>query len=105
MLYQRFDSDTAGTWQQTEWLQDTALDEEIVKSLTTIDDDERIALYEDIQKQALENCWGIPVAEQAEKHAYYDYVGFPAMERAAAGQSVCTTMGYNFLFRTFTVNK
>ncbi len=105
MLYQRFHSDTAGTWQQTEWLQDTALDTKIKQSLTTTDENERIALYGELQKEALENCWGIAVAEQAEKHAYYDYVEFPAMERAAEGKSVSTAMGYNFLFRTFKINK
>ncbi len=105
MLYQRFHSDTAGTWQQTEWLQDTALDVKIKQALTTTDEEERIALYEELQKEALENCWGIAVSEQAEKHAYYDYVAFPAMERAAEGKSVSTAMGYNFLFRTFKINK
>lgn len=105
MLYQRFHSDTSGTWQQTEWLQNTNLDAKIKEALTTTDETARIALYEELQKEAMENAWGIPVAEQAEKHAYYDYVEFPAMDRAAAGESVSSTQGYNFLFRTFKINK
>ncbi len=105
LLYQRFHSDTSSTWQQTEWLQDPVLDARIKEALTTTDDDARIAIYKELQKQSLENAWGIPVADQAEKHAYADYVKFPAMERAAAGESVSMTMGYNFLFRTFAINK
>jgi peptide/nickel transport system substrate-binding protein len=105
LLYQRFHSDTASTWQQTEWLQDKALDAKIEQALTTIDNDARVAIYKEIQAESLENAWGIPVAEQSEKHAYVDYVTFPAMERAAKGETVSITQGYNFLFRTFSVNK
>ncbi|MHB8076479.1 ABC transporter substrate-binding protein [Desulfosporosinus fructosivorans] len=105
MLYQRFHSDTASTWQQTEWLKDPAVDAKIKSALTTTDETARVAIYKELQKEAYDNCWGIPVAEQAEKHAYYDYIKFPAMERAAAAKPVAMAMGYNFLFRTFAVNK
>ncbi|MDQ7094817.1 ABC transporter substrate-binding protein [Desulfosporosinus sp. PR] len=105
MLYQRFHSDTAATWQQTEWLKDPAVDAKIKSALTTTDETARVAIYKELQKEAHDNCWGIPVAEQAEKHAYYDSIKFPAMERAKAGQSVSMAMGYNFLFRTFAVNQ
>ena len=105
LLYQRFHSDTSSTWQQTEWLQEAALDAKIEQALTTTDNDARIAIYKEIQAQALDNAWGIPVAEQSEKHAYVDYITFPAMDRAAKGETVSMTMGYNFLFRTFSVNK
>lgn len=105
LLYQRFHSDTSSTWQQTEWLRDPAVDTKIKSALTTTEETARGAIYKELQKDAYDNCWGIPVAEQAEKHAYYDYIKFPAMERAAAGQPVSMAMGYNFLFRTFAVNK
>lgn len=105
LLYQRFHSDTASTWQQTEWLQDPTLDGKIKTALTTIDETTRAALYKQLQQEAFDGCWGIPVAEQAEKHAYCDYIKFPAMERAAEGKAVSMSMGYNFLFRTFAVNR
>ena len=105
LLYQRFHSDTSSTWQQTEWLQDDALDKKIEQALTTVDNDARAAIYMEILKDSLDNAWGLPVAQQSEKHAFVDYISFPAMERAAKGEPVCMTMGYNFLFRTFSVNK
>jgi hypothetical protein len=40
-----------------------------------------------------------------EKHAYYDYVLWPAMEKAKKGESVSALLGYNYLFRTFQINK
>ncbi len=104
MLYQRFHSDTAGTWQQTEWLQDAGVDSMIQKALTTLNDDEREAAYGEIQKKAAEECWGIAVAEQAEKHAYYDNIEMPAITRAEAGESVALPLGYNYLFRDFRMN-
>lgn len=104
MLYQRFDSDMAGTWQQTEWLQSEEVDQAIVAALTTLDDGERAAAYAKIQKQAAEECWGIAVAEQVEKHAYCDNIEIPAVTRAAAGESVSLSLGYNYLFRDYRIN-
>jgi peptide/nickel transport system substrate-binding protein len=105
MLYQRFHSDTAGTWQQTEWLQDTTLDTAITTALTTMDQTARFNLYADLQKQVMDNVWGISVAMPIEKHAYCDYIVWPAMERGVKGESVPALLGYNFLFRTFQINK
>ncbi|MDD6212932.1 MAG: ABC transporter substrate-binding protein [Clostridiales bacterium] len=102
-LYQRFSSDTAGTWQQMEWLQDPVLDEKISTALTTIDDDERSALYAEIQQEVSENCYGIPIAEQIEKHAYFDNITIPAIESAEAGGSSCILLGYNYTFKDFIV--
>ena len=99
MLYQRLHSDTAGTWQQTEWLQDPELDNKIDTALKTMDDTARFALYDEIQSEALTEVYGIPVAEQGEQRAYVDYIYFPAMEKGIAS----TTLGYNFLFKDFQV--
>ena len=99
LLYQRLHSDTAGTWQQMEWLQDPTLDSKIETALSTMDTDQRYALYGEIQNEALEQVYGIPVAEQGEKHAYVNYIYFPAMEKGVAS----TTLGYNFLFKDFQV--
>lgn len=99
MLYQRLHSDTAGTWQQTEWLQNTQLDGKIDTALKTMDDTTRFALYDEIQSEALTEVYGIAVAEQGEQRAYADYIYFPAMEKGIAS----TTLGYNFLFKDFQV--
>ena len=99
LLYQRLHSDTAGTWQQTEWLQDTALDTKIDASLSTVDDSARFALYDEIQSEALDQVYGVAVAEQGQSRAYADYIKFPVVERGVAS----TTLGYNFLFKDFQV--
>jgi peptide/nickel transport system substrate-binding protein len=104
-LYQRFHSDTSGTWQQIEWLRDDALDAQIDSALVTVDQEERFKIYADLQREIMEGVYGISVAESAEKHAYYDFIQWPAMERAKRGESVASSLGYNYLFRTFGVNR
>ena len=97
MLYQRLHSDTAGTWEQTEWIQDPELDALIDKALSTIDDAERFALYDQIQQIALDQVYGIAVSEQGEIRAYVDNIRMPMVERDIA----CTTLGYNFLMKDY----
>lgn len=104
MLYQRFHSDTAGTWQQTEWLESEEVDAAISDALTTTDEAERAKKYEAIIKKAGEEVWGIAVAAQAEKHAYRDTLEIPAIKRAEEGKSVSTPLGYNYLFRDYVMN-
>ena len=104
MLYQRFHSDTAGTWQQTEWLESEEVDAAISEALTTTDEAERAKKYEAIIKKAGEEVWGIAVAAQAEKHAYRDTLEIPAIKRAEEGKSVSTPLGYNYLFRDYVMN-
>lgn len=99
LLYQRLHSDTSGTWQQTEWLQDPALDQKIDDALTTLDETARFALYDEIQSEALDHVYGIAVTEQGQQRAYADYIYFPVVERGVA----CSTLGYNFLFKDFQV--
>jgi len=97
MLYQRLHSDTAGTWEQTEWIQDAELDALIDTALNTIDEAERFALYDQIQQIALDQVYGIAVAEQGEIRAYVDNIRMPMVERGMA----CTTLGYNFLMKDY----
>jgi len=104
MLYQRFHSDTAGTWQQTEWLESAEVDAAISDALTTTDEAEREKKYQALVKEAGEEVWGIAVAAQAEKHAYRDNLEIPAIKRAEAGESVSTPLGYNYLFRDYVMN-
>ena len=99
MLFQRLHSDTAGTWQQTEWLQNTDLDNKITTALSTMDETARYSMYAELQDEALDQVYGIAVAEQGELRAYADYIYFPAVERGVAS----TTLGYNFLFKDFQV--
>ncbi|MDR1603724.1 MAG: ABC transporter substrate-binding protein [Gracilibacteraceae bacterium] len=105
LLYQRYHSDTAGTWQQIEWLEDPAIDAKIDEALTTIDQEARYAVYADLQNEIMDQVYGISVANQIQKYAYSDSLVWPAMDAAAAGKPVSTLLGYNLVLRTFEVNK
>lgn len=102
-LYKRFASDTAGTWQQCEWLQDAQLDAMISDALTTLDQTAREKAYAVIQKKVNEECLGIPIAEQAEKHAYFSNIEIPCMESAKNGGSTALPLGYNFMFKDYRI--
>lgn len=99
LIYQRLSMDTTGTWQQTEWLEDAELNAKISKALATLDTEERYALYDEIQSEALDNVYGIPVTEQGEVRAYANHIVMPTVERNLAS----TTLGYNYLFKDFQV--
>ena len=71
----------------------------IEDALSTMDQTQRYAKYDEIQQVAIDEVYGIAVAEQGELRAYKDNIYFPAVERGVAS----TTLGYNFLFKDFQV--
>jgi len=79
MLKQRYHSSTSGTWQQNEWLQDTALDAQIDDALATIDEQARFQKYYAIQAELVDRAVSIWIYDQVEKHAYRTCVDWPAM--------------------------
>ncbi|MCJ7531923.1 MAG: ABC transporter substrate-binding protein [Anaerolineales bacterium] len=89
MLKQRYHSSTTGTWQQVEWLQDTALDTAIEEALATLDDQERYNKYFAIQDQLANIAASVWIYDQVEKHAYRDCVDWPA-----ARNETSLVMGY-----------
>jgi peptide/nickel transport system substrate-binding protein len=91
MLKQRYHSSTTGTWQQNEWLQDKKLDAEIEDALGTLDQAQRYAKYAKIQQELVAMAPSVWIYDQIEKHAYQDYVDWPA-----ARDAVSHIMGYSF---------
>ena len=89
MLKQRYHSSTTGTWQQVEWLQDTALDTAIDEALATLDDQERFNKYFTIQDQLANIAASVWIYDQVEKHAYRECVDWPA-----ARNETSLIMGY-----------
>ena len=89
MLKQRYHSSTTGTWQQVEWLQDTALDTAIDEALATLDDQERYNKYFAIQDQLANIAASVWIYDQVEKHAYRECVDWPA-----ARNETSLVMGY-----------
>ncbi len=90
MLESRYHSNSAATWEQNEWLQDPYFDQAIEDAVATVDVQERFAKYRELQDYIVDLCPSLFVFDQVEKHAYQDYVDWPA----ARGE-VVSVMGYN----------
>jgi peptide/nickel transport system substrate-binding protein len=89
-LYMRYDSNSAGTFMQGEWLQDKTFDAKIVDALGTIDQAKRFQLYGELQTYISDLAPTIFAYDQLEKHAYQTYLDWPA-----AKGIVYPVMGYN----------
>jgi len=105
MLDTRYDSKTAGTWEQAEWLQNKKIDAEIEDALGTIDQDARFKKYGEIQKNIVDDiCPTIWLVELIDRSAYQsDYVYWPAAEAQKQGRISTNLMGYHFYFHDFKV--
>jgi len=91
LLESRYHSRSTGTWEQTEWLQDPEIDRMIEDAIATIDREERMRKYREIQEKILELTPSIFLFDQPEKHAYQAaYIYWPAAEGV-----VIPVMGYN----------
>jgi peptide/nickel transport system substrate-binding protein len=99
MYQQRYSSSTAGTWQQNEWLQDTALDAKITDALATIDQTERFAKYAEIQKNLEDRAASLWIYDQIDKHAYRTCVDLPTVRGETSH-----VMGYDFFLADIGVD-
>ena len=50
LLEYKYASWTTGSWNQFEWLQDSKVDELLNKAFATVDDDARVAIYQELQE-------------------------------------------------------
>lgn len=92
VLESKYQSQSAPTWEQNEWLLDPEIDKMLADAIATIDIEERFAKYRKIQDKIVELCPSIFMFDQLERHAYQSfYVEWPA----ARGE-VIPVMGYNF---------
>lgn len=80
MLQQRYHSDTADQWLQNEWLLDEEFDAMVEEAVATIDREERFQAYHGLQDYIAELAPSIFLYDQVEKHAYQDYVDWPAID-------------------------
>jgi len=100
LLKQRYHSSSAATWSQNEWLLDEALDAKIDEALSTIDTNERFAKYAALQNELVDLSPSIFVYDQVEKHAFHDYVDWPA-----ARNETSALMGYFFFAPQISINR
>ena len=104
MLEQRYHSNSCGTWEQGEWLQNSEIDAMIEDSIATLDREERFKKYYAVQEKILELCPTIYLGESTERRAYRsDYVVYPAAELIKQGKSASQIVGYNLYLRDFKV--
>lgn len=96
MIQSKYHSSSAGTWEQTEWLQDKELDQMIEDAIATVNDEERFAKYRKIQDYVVDLCPSLFLIDQPENYAYQDaYIDWIPAERAEKGEKVNPVMGYN----------
>lgn len=99
MLQQRYHSDTADQWLQNEWLLDEEFDAMVEEGVATIDREERFQKYQELQDYIAELAPSIFVYDQIEKHAYQDYVDWPAIDG-----EMSPVQGYYFFAPMIGVN-
>ena len=103
-LETRYHSNSCGTWEQGEWLQNPEIDAMIDDALSTVDRKERFQKYYAIQEKIVEICPTIWVLEQVMRPVYRsDYIVFPAVEAFKQGKPCNRVSGYNFYYRDFKV--
>lgn len=96
MLRTRYHSSATGTWEQMEWLQDDELDKMIDKALSTVDEQERFALYAEIQKYIYELQPTVWVFNWVEKRAVRsENVEWPAYTAMTENENYFMPMGYS----------
>ena len=93
-------SKTIGTWENASWINNDKLDTMIDDAIATIDIDERIQKYKDIQAYMTELCPLIPVVAQPERTAYQaSYVDW----KAAMPDELIPVMGYKYYMKNIYV--
>jgi peptide/nickel transport system substrate-binding protein len=99
ILMSRYHSNSAPTWEQNEWLLDPKIDAMLEGAIATIDREERLKKYREIQESLDKITPSLYLFEQAQKHAYQSYIDWPA----AKGKSI-PVMGYDFAARFIGVH-
>jgi len=104
LLASRFHSQGVGTWMQTDWLQDPDIDAKIEDALATLDWEERMAKYADLQVELAELCPAVPLIEEIGLQAYQSaYVTWAVAETGKAGKPHSPLMGYTWVMRDIQV--
>ncbi|MGA2789587.1 MAG: ABC transporter substrate-binding protein [Candidatus Bathyarchaeia archaeon] len=94
ILQQRYSSQSVGTWEQGEWLQNSTIDSMIANALATTDQTQRFQKYAQIQEVLMSMYPSIFVCNQVERRAYYaGYVDW------YAAHAYVPVLGYDFNFR------
>ena len=99
ILEAKYHSSNTGSWEQTEWLLNDQVDAMIEQAMATVDREERMAIYRDIQDLIVELAPTIFAYDNMERHAYQSY--YVTWPQASAPIPV---MGYNLVARFISVD-
>lgn len=102
LLYNMYHSSAAGTWQSTEYLKDTKIDELLDKARTVTGDDERAALYVEAGKRLRELAPTIYAYDQNSVFAASKRVSVPALSDKSKAFGLS---GMGFTFRLMEMNE
>lgn len=100
VLESRFTTATQGTWQNTEWLGDTKIDDMVAEAFTLVDDATRYDKYHEIINYISELYSCAPLCENSTSSAYKaDRLYWPVAEyMEETGEVQSLPMGYMFRF-------
>lgn len=100
----RYHSDSAGTWEQMEWLLDDKLDAMIDDALCTIDDAQREAKYKEIEAYIVDLCPTIWMGSNGCLIAVQPYVDWDLLDTSNEGKACPSIVGYDINFRNMRIN-
>ncbi len=105
VLKTRYHSNSCGSWEQMEWLQDKEIDAMISNALVIVDQEERNEKYKEIGKKLIDVCPTAFLFDAATTLAYRsDHITvWPAVKKNVEGESFLYAMGYQYYFRDFRV--
>jgi len=105
MLLSRYHSNSVGTWEQGEWLQNDEIDSMIEDALAIADNDQRYEKYCEVQEKLVNELvpsgWLVDLVQRCAYHS--DYVYWPAAELAKSGEIATLPVGYAFDFSQFKI--
>ena len=101
LIYNMYHSAAAGTWQSTEWLQDDKIDAMLNSGRTTIDGNERVAIYEEFQQAIVDMQPDLFISDLVTVYAMRDEIKAPTLENSS--KYGFSTMAQNFSFRLMEV--
>lgn len=101
MLYHMYHSAASGTWLAMSWLQDPEVDALLEDARTTIDLEQRMALYQKLQELLNELQPDIFGYEQVAVFGKQDYVTVPTLEDP---EQTIAVQGANWIFRLIELN-
>lgn len=100
----RYHSDSAGTWEQMEWLLDDQLDAMIDDALSTIDDAQREAKYKEIEAYIVDLCPTIWMGTNGSQMAVPPYLEWDLLDISNSGANCMSIVGYDIYFRNMRID-